>query len=317
MLDINEIQKIIPQRAPFLMIDKVEEYIPGESAVAYKIVNINEWYFQGHFPEKPIMPGVLITESLAQTGAIAILSMEENKGKNALFGGKMTIKKYYKLGFRVLVIVLINILILAMIQSSTYALSKIGSQGEQVRQIQTALIEKGYLSGSVDGIFGTQTQTALINFQKDYGLTADGIAGTNTLASLGISSESSNSSGGYGSFTESEFNLLARIISAEARGEPYEGQVAVGAVIMNRIEHPSFPDTLSGVIYQSGAFSCLYDGGINAEVADSAYQAAREAINGSDPSGGAIYYYYPVKSTNQWIFSRQVITVIGEHRFAI
>ena len=87
MLDINQIMEIIPQRAPFLMIDRVEEYIPGESAIAYKNVCINEWYFQGHFPGEPIMPGVLITEALAQTGAIAILSLEENKGKNALFGG--------------------------------------------------------------------------------------------------------------------------------------------------------------------------------------------------------------------------------------
>ena len=95
MLDIKQIEEIIPQRPPFLMIDRVEEYVPGESATAYKNVNINEWYFQGHFPGEPIMPGVLITEALAQTGAVAILSMEENKGKNALFGGidKMKFKK--------------------------------------------------------------------------------------------------------------------------------------------------------------------------------------------------------------------------------
>ena len=95
MLDINEIMKIIPQRAPFLMIDRVEDYVPGESCIAYKNVCINEWYFNGHFPGNTIMPGVLITESLAQTGAIAILSEEENKGKNALFGGidKLRFKK--------------------------------------------------------------------------------------------------------------------------------------------------------------------------------------------------------------------------------
>ena len=95
MLDIKQIEEIIPQRPPFLMIDRVEEYIPGESATAYKNVNINEWYFQGHFPGEPIMPGVLITEALAQTGAVAILSLPENKGKNALFGGidKMRFKK--------------------------------------------------------------------------------------------------------------------------------------------------------------------------------------------------------------------------------
>lgn len=145
---------------------------------------------------------------------------------------------------------------------------------------------------------------------------ADGIAGKNTLSALGITSGGS-SQGGYGGFSESDVNLLASIISAEARGEPYEGQVAVGAVIMNRIAHPSFPNTLSGVIYQPGAFSCLDDGGINAPVADSAYKAAREAINGSDPSGGAIYYYNPAKTTNKWIWSREVIAVIGAHRFAL
>ena len=119
-----------------------------------------------------------------------------------------------------------------------------------------------------------------------------------------------------GDATESsDVDLLAKIISAESRGEPYQGQVAVGAVILNRIEHPSFPNTLAGVIYQPGAFSCLYDGGVNAAVADSAYRAARDAINGNDPSGGAVYYYNPAKSTNKWIFSRPVITVIGNHRF--
>jgi N-acetylmuramoyl-L-alanine amidase len=124
-----------------------------------------------------------------------------------------------------------------------------------------------------------------------------------------------SSGAGQGGFSSSDVDLLAKIISAESRGEPYQGQVAVGAVILNRIEHPSFPNTLAGVIYQPGAFSCLYDGGVNAPVADSAYRAARDAINGNDPSGGAVYYYNPAKSTNKWIFSRPVITVIGNHRF--
>lgn len=196
---------------------------------------------------------------------------------------------------------------------------KEGSTGDQVTQVQTKLKEWGYYNGAVDGVFGSGTKNAVIAFQKKNGLTADGIVGSATLAALGLgggtSGGSSSNSGGYGGYTESEFNLLARIISAESRGEPYEGQVAVGAVIMNRIAHPSFPNTLSGVIYQPGAFSCLNDGQVNKPVADSAYKAAREAINGTDPSGGAIYYYNPVKSTNKWIFSRPVITVIGSHRF--
>lgn len=215
---------------------------------------------------------------------------------------------------KLFIIILINILFITMLYQDVYAASRIGAQGNEVREVQTALKELGYFTDTVDGIFGAKTQTAVINFQKDYGLTADGIVGENTLKALGLSSSEDNS-GGYGGYSESDFQLLARIISAEARGEPYEGQVAVGAVILNRIAHPSFPDTLSGVIYQPLAFSCVADGGINAAVSDSAYKAAREAINGSDPSGGAIYYYNPAKATSQWIFSRPVITTIGEHLF--
>ncbi len=221
--------------------------------------------------------------------------------------------------WRILVITLINFMIVLMLWNSggkAAALSKYGSRGGEVTQIQQRLQELGYDPGAADGIFGSRTQQAVIAFQQDQGLDADGIVGKNTLAALGLSS-GGGSGGAYGGFSESEVQLLASIISAESRGEPYEGQVAVGAVIMNRIAHPSFPNTLSGVIYQEGAFSCLYDGGINAAVADSAYQAAREAINGSDPTGGAIYYYNPAKTTNKWIWSRQVVAVIGAHRFAV
>lgn len=220
--------------------------------------------------------------------------------------------------WRVLVIGLVNLMILLMLWNSggAAALSKYGSRGGEVTQIQERLQELGYDPGTADGIFGTRTQQAVIAFQQDMGLDADGIVGKNTLAALGLT-EGGGSGGAYGGFSESDVGLLASIISAESRGEPYEGQVAVGAVIMNRIAHPSFPNTLSGVIYQDGAFSCLYDGGINAPVTDSAYQAAREAINGSDPTGGAIYYYNPAKTTNKWIWSRQVVATIGAHRFAV
>lgn len=222
--------------------------------------------------------------------------------------------------WRILVIALVNLMIVLMLWNSggrAQALSKYGSRGGEVTQIQQRLQELGYDPGTADGIFGARTQQAVIAFQQDQGLDADGIVGKNTMAALGLSSGGGGSGGAYGGFSESDVRLLASIISAESRGEPYEGQVAVGAVIMNRIAHPSFPNTLSGVIYQEGAFSCLYDGGINAAVADSAYQAAREAINGSDPTGGAIYYYNPAKTTNKWIWSRQVVAVIGAHRFAV
>lgn len=216
--------------------------------------------------------------------------------------------------WEIFIIILLNMLIIAMAANtggSVDALSKYGSQGSEVRQIQTRLKSWGYYRGTVDGIYGTQTKNAVVYFQKKNGLTADGVAGAATLRAIGIPSGTSGS-GGYSS---NDVSLLARIISAEARGEPYSGQVAVGGVILNRIQHPSFPNTLAGVIYQPGAFSCLDDGGINASVADSAYKAARDALNGWDPSGGAIYYYNPSTATSSWIWSRKVITVIGSHRF--
>lgn len=213
---------------------------------------------------------------------------------------------------RAMGIMLATLLILCAFGVSVSGLSKVGSRSDEVVAIQQKLKEKGYYNYTVDGIFGTRTRNAVISFQRDNGLAADGIAGVNTLKALGISGKDDSSLGGYSS---ADYELLARIISAEARGESYIGQVAVGAVVLNRVEHPSFPDTVSGVVYQSGAFSCLYDGQFNEPVAESAYSAARDAINGLDPSGGAIYYYNPKTATSQWIFSRPVITTIGNHRF--
>lgn len=225
-------------------------------------------------------------------------------------------KEFLKYLWRIIIIILVNFLMISIFSQAVYqqtsvpTLSKIGSQGKEVRQIQTKLTELGFFSDKIDGIYGEKTKAAVIRFQKQKGLTADGIAGTKTLAALGIGGSS-----GQGQYSSGDIALLARTISAEARGEPYIGQVAVGAVILNRVEHPSFPNTLSGVIYQPGAFSALSDGQFDQPVADSAYRAARDAINGWDPSGGAIYYYNPDRSTNKWIFSRPVITVIGQHRF--
>ncbi len=195
---------------------------------------------------------------------------------------------------------------------SSEVLSRLGSRGEEVRKIQQRLKNWGYYSGSVDGIYGTQTQSAVKYFQRKNGLTADGIAGKNTLAAMGISSSSSSSSGKY---TSNDVYLLAKVIAAEARGESYTGQVAVGAVVLNRVEHSSFPDSISGVVYQSGAFSCVTDSNWKVEPTDTAKKAARDAINGWDPSGGAIYYYNPAKTSNQWIRSRPVIVTIGSHVF--
>lgn len=224
-------------------------------------------------------------------------------------------KKRFLFLWKIAIILLVNVLlVVSFADSSLPALSRRGSRGEEVKQIQTVLKDRQLYTGNIDGIYGAQTEQAVIKFQKQMGLTADGIAGPKTLAALGLGDAPAGVTG-IGGYSANEVALLARIISAEARGEPYSGQVAVGAVILNRVAHPSFPNTLAGVIYQPGAFSCLDDGGVNAAVADSAYRAARDAINGSDPSGGAIYYYNPAKSTNKWIFSRPIITVIGNHRF--
>ena len=188
--------------------------------------------------------------------------------------------------------------------------SAIGSRGTEVRNIQTRLKDWGYYKGAVDGIYGTQTKNAVIKFQKNHRITADGICGPKTLELIGLPTGIDNSS-----YSSSDYQLLARLISAEARGEPYRGQVAVGAVVLNRVEHPSFPNSISGVIYQSGAFSCLYDGQFDKPVSDSAYSAARDALNGMDPSGGAIYYFNPATATSKWIWNRPLITTIGRHRF--
>ena len=212
---------------------------------------------------------------------------------------------------KILKIVLCALMVVSLSITTTLALSKIGSRSDEVKKIQTALRDKGYFTSNIDGIFGTLTKNAVIAFQKDNGLTPDGIAGEKTLKALGIT----NGDSSFGGYDSNDYELLARTISAEARGESYLGQVAVGAVILNRIEHPSFPDTLSGVIYQKGAFSCLLDGQFYEPIADSAYSAARDAINGLDPSGGAIYYYNPATATNKWIRSRPVITTIGKHTF--
>ena len=186
-------------------------------------------------------------------------------------------------------------------------LSSFGSRGEEVRQIQRKLTSLGFYTGSVDGIYGTATKKAVTAFQKSCGIAADGIAGPTTLLYLGLSSSS-----GYSS---SDVWLLAKLIAAEARGETYRGQVAVGAVVLNRVSHASFPDSISGVIYQNGAFDCVRDANWNVSPGDTAKRAAQDALNGWDPSGGAIYYYNPKTASNGWIRTRPVLTTIGNHRF--
>lgn len=207
----------------------------------------------------------------------------------------------------------LNILIITLAQSAQATTYRQGSSGEVVRTIQQKLVRWGYFNGPVDGIYGSKTASAVKSFQRKNGLTADGITGNATLKALGM--QSSNPPSGGSAADSGSVDLLARVISAEARGEPYSGQVAVGAVILNRISHPSFPNTLAGVVYQPGAFTCMVDGQFDQPVSESAIRAAREAVNGSDPSGGAIYYFNPSTATSAWIWSRPLIKVIGGHRF--
>ena len=203
------------------------------------------------------------------------------------------------------------------------AILRQGAKGSEVKEVQRRLKQWGYYNGAVDGVFGAGTKKAVIAFQKKNGLTADGVVGKSTYKALGMNSSYSvlenqvPSMSGVNGFSEADVYLLARTIYAEGRGEPYTGQVAIGAVIMNRIRSKSFPNTVSGVVYQKNAFTAVSDGQINLTPNDTAMKAARDAINGWDPSGGALYYYNPAVATSAWIFDRQTITVIGKHVFAI
>lgn len=199
--------------------------------------------------------------------------------------------------------------------SEVEATSRYGSRGDEVRQIQTKLKNWGYYSGSIDGVYGSNTLSAVKKFQKKNGLTADGIAGAKTLEAMGISSSSSSTSSSSSSSSSSNLNLISRFVYAEARGEPYTGQVAVAAVILNRMKDSRFPNTASGVVYQQGAFTCVSDGQINLSPNDTARKAAQDAINGWDPTYGAVYYFNPATATSKWIWSRPETITIGNHRF--
>lgn len=196
------------------------------------------------------------------------------------------------------------------------AVVKYGSSGSTVRTIQTKLKRWGYYTGSVDGIFGSNTRKAVRYFQSRNGLAVDGIVGTKTAKAMGITltGTSSSSQGGYSS---SDVYLLAKLVYGEARGEPYTGQVAVAAVVLNRVKSSKFPNTISGVIYQPYAFTAVDDGQINLTPNETAKAAARDAMNGWDPTNGCLYYYNPATATSSWIWSRPIATTIGRHNFCM
>lgn len=199
------------------------------------------------------------------------------------------------------------------------AVLKEGSRGSDVKTVQDKLRRWGYYTGSVDGIYGPKTKEAVKYFQRKNGLTADGIVGKKTFEALGMM-EQANAGGSQSSgngYTNSDTYLLARCIYGDARGESYTGQVAVGAVVLNRVRSSDFPNTISGVIYQKHAFTAVSDGQINLTPDQTAINAAKDAMNGWDPTGGCLYYYNPVTATSEWIFSRETVITIGKHVFAI
>ena len=208
--------------------------------------------------------------------------------------------------------------ILDLFNYSVATLSKYGSSGDEVIKIQTKLSNWGYYNGDIDGQYGYLTYSAVKAFQVKNGLDADGIAGPQTLAALGLPTGAQNAPGqaAGGDTGSGDVQLLARLIHGEARGEPYEGKVAVGAVVLNRTTDSRFPKTVAGVIYQPGAFDAVDDGQINLTPDSSALNAARDAMNGWDPSYGCVYYYNPNTATSSWIWSRPIIVVIGNHNFA-
>lgn len=221
-------------------------------------------------------------------------------------------KKLIKaLGLSFCLLAIVGVGVVGIFNPFTYTVEQVVETGlttSQIKTVQTKLKNWGYYTGSVDGIYGTKTKNAVIKFQKNNGLTADGIVGSQTAAALGMSLTSQSNNDLY---------LLAKCIYAEARGEPYQGQVAIGAVILNRIKSSKFPNTVYGVIYQPWAFTCVNDGQINLEPNQTAYNAARDALNGWDPTYGAIYYYNPATATSSWIWSRKIVVTIGKHNFAV
>ena len=204
-------------------------------------------------------------------------------------------------------------------QALAATMLEVGSRGENVTKVQKRLIQYGYLEGEADGRYGEATRDAVRWFQKNNGLTVDGKVGPATAAALGVTLTSSASTAASSSaaIVSADHRLLAKLVYAEARGESYKGQVAVAAVVLNRVASSEFPNTISGVIYQKNAFSCVSNGSINNTPDSSCIKAALDALNGWDPTGGCLYYYNPAKTDDQWIRTRTVTTVIGRHHFAI
>ena len=225
----------------------------------------------------------------------------------------MNVKKGITLFSLLLVLTLaVSLGFVPMVQA---AVLKQGSTGSLVKTVQQKLKNWGYYTGTVDGIYGSKTVAAVKYFQRTNGLTADGIVGSKTAAALGITLSGSTSTSSTSSTSNSNLYLLSCCVYGEARGESYTGKVAIAAVVLNRVKSSNFPNTISGVIYQTGAFTCVSDGQINMGTNDECTRAAQDALNGWDPTYGSIYYYNPKTATNAWIRSRPVVVTIGNHIF--
>ena len=222
---------------------------------------------------------------------------------------------------RALALVLAALMLAAGLAPAALAATvlEVGSSGSDVTAVQRKLIQWGYLSGTADGRYGEKTRQAVIAFQRKNGLAADGRVGPATAAAMGVTLSGSGGSvaAASASIISADHRLLSKLVYAEARGESYKGQVAVAAVVLNRVASASFPNTISGVIYQSGAFSCVSNGAINNTPDSTAIRAALDALNGWDPTGGCLYYYNPRATGDRWIRTRTVKTVIGNHSFAV
>lgn len=203
------------------------------------------------------------------------------------------------------------------VNTADAAALRLGSSGPDVVKVQTRLRDWGYYPGPVDGVYGAGTDSAVKLFQSRNGLYPDGIVGIYTAAKIGISLTSTTTVATTSNPSSNDIYLLARLIYAESRGEPYAGMVAVGAVVLNRVKSSRFPNTVAGVIYQPGAFTPVYDGQINLAPDAASLRAARDAFNGSDPSGGALFYYNPATTTNSYMLSLRVLVTIGHHRFCV
>lgn len=229
-------------------------------------------------------------------------------------------KNLYRINRFLLVAAMLAMLLYPMMAQAATVL-EVGSRGDDVVKVQKRLIQYDYLDGTADGKFGADTLAAVKLFQRRNGLTVDGKVGPATAAALGVtlsgSSSASSSSSSSSRGGSSDLNLLARVVHGEARGEPYKGKVAVAAVVLNRVESSSFPNTIAGVVYQSGAFSAVKDGQINLTPDSESIRAAQDAMNGWDPTGGCLYYYNPNTATDSWIRTRTVKTVIGRHYFCV